>query len=214
MASLQRKGDCFYCQFLYAHKRRTLTVGKVSLAEARQWKSRAENLLMRLKQRLLELPVGCDIVDFIQHDGKPPVAADESTNTTLHQLREAYLGVFSNGAIAKNTIATVRVHLTHLEATHGETFMLRNLSLAALQKHVTRRQEAVTGITIKKEMDTFRAVWNWGQRMNLVNGIFPCKGLVYPKADEKFPFMSWEEIERRIRAGGAARRRSEPFEFR
>ena len=27
---------------------------------------------MRLKQRLLELPEGTDIVTFVEHDGKPP----------------------------------------------------------------------------------------------------------------------------------------------
>jgi integrase len=36
----------------------------------------------------------------------------------------------------------------------------------------------------------------------LVPGPFPGKGLVYPKADEKLPFMTWTEIERRIQAGG------------
>jgi integrase len=38
--------------------------------------------------------------------------------------------------------------------------------------------------------------------MDLVQGDFPNGGLVYPKADEKLPFMTWTEIERRIKAGG------------
>ena len=38
--------------------------------------------------------------------------------------------------------------------------------------------------------------------MGLVHGTFPSAGLVYPKSDEKMPFMTLAEIERRIKAGG------------
>jgi integrase len=37
--------------------------------------------------------------------------------------------------------------------------------------------------------------------MGLVSGHFPNRGLVFPKVDEKPPFMTWQEIERRIQAG-------------
>lgn len=59
-------------------------------------------------------------------------------------------------------------------------------------------------VTIKKEIDTFRAVWNWGQRNGLVGGAFPSDGLVYPKSSEVLPYMRWGEIERRIKASGDA----------
>jgi hypothetical protein len=57
-------------------------------------------------------------------------------------------------------------------------------------------------VTLKKEMASFRAAWNWAAHTGLVTGAFPSKGLVYPKADEKPPFKTWAEIERRIQAGG------------
>src|SRR5208337_2462379 len=44
--------------------------------------------------------------------------------------------------------------------------------------------------------------WNWASRMGHVKGDFPNGGLVYPKAQDKPPFMTWKEIERRIKAGG------------
>ena len=40
--------------------------------------------------------------------------------------------------------------------------------------------------------------------MNLTSGTFPNRGLRYPKADEKPPFMTWTEIKRAIAHGGAA----------
>ena len=66
MASLQKKGDAWYCQFLYgangSKKRFTVTIGEVSDTEALQWKSRTENLLMRLRQGLLEVPRGTSLL--------------------------------------------------------------------------------------------------------------------------------------------------------
>ncbi len=207
MAALQRRNGSYRLIFQFESKQQSLTVGDVTLSEARQWKAKAEHLLMRVKQRLLEVPAGCSINDFLLHDGKPPLSPQNLTkvrNTTLQQLREAYLKVFANGAIESNTLATTGIHLSHIEATLGKSFALPLLTLANLQEHVTRRQKAVAPVTIKKEIDTFRAVFNWGKRNGMVTGEFPANGLVYPKGDEVLPFMPWEEIERRIKSGGDA----------
>jgi hypothetical protein len=59
MASLQKKNDTYYCQFLYHRKRHTFTVGRVSEAEAQAKARQVEYLLMRLKQRLVRLPSPC-----------------------------------------------------------------------------------------------------------------------------------------------------------
>ncbi|HEY7326450.1 MAG TPA: hypothetical protein VH592_02340 [Gemmataceae bacterium] len=72
MASLQKKGESYYCQFMYHGKRHTCTVGAVSEEEAGNKAKQVDYLLMRLKQRLIVLPDGVDIVTFIEHDGKPP----------------------------------------------------------------------------------------------------------------------------------------------
>ena len=47
MASLQKKGDAFYCQFCYLGKRYTVTVGKVSEAEAEAFAGRTQNAAAR-----------------------------------------------------------------------------------------------------------------------------------------------------------------------
>jgi integrase len=208
MAALQLRGDVYRLLFRHGGKQHTFTIGPVTATESRHWQGKVEHLLMRLEQRLLTLPIGVSIVDFIQHDGKPPTReerqAEAANGTTLHDLRETYIATFSNGAIEANTIGTAKIHLTHLETTFGKGLLLSGLTLGKLQKHIDRRQADVSPVTIKKEIDTFRAVWNWGQRMKLTIGDFPCSGLVYPKTDEKLPFMTWEEIARHIKAGGDA----------
>jgi integrase len=206
MAALQHRNGSYRLLYQYEGKQQTLTIGPVTLSEARQWRGKAEHLLMRLKQRLLEMPAGCTINDFILHEGKPPVLPNltKARNTTLDQLREAYVKVFSNGAIEANTLATTTIHLAHIEETLGKIFPLQALILAKLQEHIERRHKLVAPVTIKKEIDTFRAVWNWGQRNGLVSDVFPSAGLVYPKSSEVLPYMRWEEIKRRIKAGGDA----------
>jgi integrase len=87
-------------------------------------------------------------------------------------------------------------------------FHVQSLALTDLQRHINERLKKkyrgkpLSPVTLKKEVASFRAAWNWAALTGLVKGGFPSKGLVYPKADEKPPFMTWSEIERRIQAGG------------
>jgi integrase len=55
---------------------------------------------------------------------------------------------------------------------------------------------------MKKEIVTLRTAWNWGVNMRFLSGKFPATGLTYPKFEDKPPFQTREEIERRIAAGG------------
>ncbi len=116
---------------------------------------------------------------------------------------------------------TAGIHFDHLEKTYGASFILAGTSLSRLQEHITRRSKEaaiqrktkkekkagsrkIAAVTIKKELDTFRSAWNWALRMKWVDQPFPSSGLLYPKSDEKLPFMTLEEITRRIKAGGDA----------
>ena len=56
MASLQKKGDAWYCQFYYHGKRHTFGVGNVSADEAEAKAHQVDYLLLRLRQDLLHLP--------------------------------------------------------------------------------------------------------------------------------------------------------------
>jgi integrase len=208
MAALQFRNDSYRLLFQYDGKQETFTIGRVCLKEAREWKARAESLLMRIRQRLLEVPPGVSVSDFLRHDGKPPVepALVACKTTTFGQLREAYLKAVGvgQGALESTTLATTKIHLNHLEETLGKKFLMSGLTLTKLQSHVERRTRDVAGVTIEKELNTLRAVWNWGVQAKWVTGAFPSGGIKYEKTEEKLPFMTWEEIERRIKAGGDA----------
>ncbi len=72
MASLQERNGSYRILFCHHGKLHTFTIGKVEKDEAENKARQVDYLLMRLKQRLLVLPEGTDIVTFIEHDGKPP----------------------------------------------------------------------------------------------------------------------------------------------
>ena len=70
-----------------------------------------------------------------------------------------------------------------------------------LQEHVERRRKkGVAPVTLKKEVATLRACWNWAAHGELVKGVFPGRGLRFPKEEEKEPFRTFAEIEAIIAA--------------
>jgi hypothetical protein len=208
MASLQNRNGSYKLTFCYRGKRHYLTLGKITDQEAEAKSSQVDYLLLRIKQKLVRVPPGVEIEDFVLNDGKVVERQDAVTvRLGLGQLVRRYLETHGNGSFETTSLKTAQVQLGHFERTLGEAFPVQSLSLADLQKHVEARSKQkyrgrrLSPATIKKEMAAFRAAWNWASRMGMVKGPFPNHGLVYPKADEKPPFMTRAEIERRIAPG-------------
>lgn len=208
MASIQKKGQSYYCQFTYQGKRHTITIGAVADEEAVAFRGSVELLLLRLKQRLISIPPGIHVSDFILHNGNvPEPVAAAPAKTTFADFKQRYLDTHGDGAMEASSLKTIDLHLRHFGQTLGDKFVLQKLTPADLQRHVNRRRaklyrgRKISPVTLKKEMASFRSAWNWAVHMQLVQGMFPSQGLVYPKNDEKPPFMTWAEIERRTTKG-------------
>jgi integrase len=168
--------------------------------------------LLRLEQNLLELPSDAHILAFIMSDGKhtdKPMPQLPAEALTLQNLIDRYTAACSVGAMEENSLETMKMHLRHFVATFGKDFALTGLQLSDLQRHVERRakkrgirKRPLSPTTIRKEVASFRAAWNWGVQAGLLSRPFPHRGLKYPKTTEKPPFQTWEEIERQIHGGG------------
>jgi integrase len=210
MASLQERNGSYRVLFCHHGKLHTFTIGKVEQSEAENKVRQVDYLLMRLKQRLVVLPEGTDIVAFIEHDGKPPntgptLPAAPRQAVTLGHLKDRYLTTHANGTIEANSLDTCKLHLGHFCRVLGDGFPLGELSLSRLQEYVNHRAKSkISPVTIRKEIATLRAAWNWGEPMGLTEGKFPNRGLRFPKADEKPPFMTIAEIKRQLAGGGDA----------
>jgi integrase len=211
MASLQERNGTFRFIFRHHRKQHFVTIGRVSREEAEAKSAQVEYLLLRLKQRLIELPPGVGIVEFVLHDGKPPLkgAGNEAVAKalTLGAFRDRYLNTHQE-SLETRTVEGIELHFKHMVAALGEGFPIRELNLSDLQGYADRRGKArgqggraLSPATIRKEIVTLRTAWNWGLRMGLVQGRFPYDGLRYPKMDEKPPFQTREEIERQIAVG-------------
>jgi integrase len=187
------------------------TIKTTSRKEAEAALLRFEENVSLLERGRIELPPGADLGTFLLSDGKlahKPKLTTPPPALTLASVRDLYVQAHANGAVEENSLATIQMHLRHFVITLGESFPIQQLTLSDLQRHVDRRARkkyrgrSLSPVTMRKEMASFRACWNWGVHGGKLQGHFPSRGLKYPKADEKPPFQTWEEIERQIAQGG------------
>lgn len=211
MAWLELRGKTYRINFWYAsrHYSRSLKTGDHGKAEAT--KLRLEETLSDLERGRLVLSNDADLLTFLLSDGKQtqrPKDVQMPQNLPLGELRDRYIETHSNGAMEANSLDTVCLHLKHFVASLGDKFPIQTLGFSHLQGHIDRRakkkghhQKKISPITLRKEMASFRACWNWGVHASLLHGPFPNRGLKYPKTDEKPPFQTWQVIERQIVQG-------------
>lgn len=166
MASLQQRNGSFRFIFRYRGKQHFVTVGKVSREEAEGKAAQVQYLLMRLKQRLIELPAGVDIVDFVSNDGKSPVPPNGNTSVakslTLAAFGDCYFHTHQE-ALEERTLNTALLHFKHLVRILGEDFAIRDLTLGDLQGYVDRRSKEknsagkrISPTTTRKDVVTLR----------------------------------------------------------
>jgi integrase len=190
-------------------KRRTLATPDRKSAEAILL--RFEENLTLLERGRLELPVDADIVTFLLSDGKLARSPQLTiiAPRTLGEIVERYFAAVGNGSVEANTLATLKLHLGHVQRKFGQKFPLQRMTVNDLQNYVNSRVRRIgepsnplSTVTLRKELASLRACFNWAVQTGLLVGAFPNKGLRFPKGDEKRPFMTWEEIERRVSRGG------------
>ena len=201
MAGIRKKGDAYYCTFRFQGRRYYFTVGNLSEAQALAKGAEVDETLALLERGRLSLPEGVSLQDFVAAGGKVPKVSARPETVTARQLFDSYLATHSNGTIEESSLGTARTHLNQFAQTIGERFRMQALTLLDLQDHVERRRKkGVSPVTLKKEMATVRACWNWAVHGGVLKGVFPGKGLRFPKEEEKEPFRTFAEIEAIIAA--------------
>ena len=165
-----------------------------------------EKNLLRLEQGLLELPEDADVVSFVLSDGKRLEKTKANGLMTLEEFFQKYKENLPVGAMEANSLETVELHMKHFLRHLGSRFPVQKLTLEALQRYVESgsrdRKPPISPVTMKKEVTSFSSIWTWGLQMGFVKGVFPNRGLKYPKTTEKPPFQTWAEIERQVSRGG------------
>jgi integrase len=178
--------------------------GKVALGI----QARVEETIRLLEQGRLEIPAGADPAAFILSDGKLTHKPVAQRVLTLADLFNEYEAKFPAGVKEASTASTERIHRNHLLRLLDGKTAVQTMTTATIQGYIERRsQEAWRGKrikaqTVKKEVETLRAIWNWAVEMALLTGLSPIKGARHGKNKERPPFQTWDEIERTITRGG------------
>jgi hypothetical protein len=171
MAGIRKKGDAYYCTFRFHGKRYYFTVGNVSEAQALAKGAEVDETLDLLDRGRLSIPDGVSLEEFVAPGGKAPVVAVRPETVTARNLFDRYLDTHANGTIEENSLGTAKSHLNQFIKSVGKRFHIQGLTLADLQGHVDRRRKkGVSPVTMKKEITTVRACWNWAVHGGLLKG--------------------------------------------
>ncbi|HYT90223.1 MAG TPA: hypothetical protein VEL76_16060 [Gemmataceae bacterium] len=182
MAGVRKKGNGYYCTFRFQGKRYYFALGNLPEAQAQAKGAEVDETLALIERGRLTVPEGVTLEDFVAAGGKAPVISARPETITARQLIDHYLQTHANGTIEQNSLGTLRTHLSQLTETVGERFRMQSLTLLNLQEHVDRRRkQGVAPVTLKKEIATVRACWNWGVHGGLLKGTFPSHGLAFPQ---------------------------------
>lgn len=205
----QRPSGQYHLVFRFGGHRfkKALKTTQTGVAEAARVRL-DENLRLVAAGRLV-VPEGADIPTFLLSDGKLNGKPTLPTPLFLSKLFQEYLSHLPDGTMESNSLYTAKIHIAHFERLLGKAFSIRGLSLDDLQGYVQqrskekgRRKGRVSPTTMRKELGTLSAVWSWARATGRVEGLFPNKGLRFPKTNEKPPFQTKKEIDRQIARGG------------
>ncbi len=211
MASLHKdnKSPNFSIRFRYQGRNVNRSLGTGDKRKASGVCSRVEETLRLLESSRIEIPLGADSIEFILSDGK----TTEKTKTPkkdlgLTKFFATYKERLPAGRKEALTLQGEEIHLKHLKRHLGPNRKMQSITKANLQQYVSKRlkdtyhDKPIQPDTVRKELVTFRMLWNWGVQEDLLAGPSPTKHVVLPLTDEKPPFMTRQEIEVIIDRGG------------
>jgi integrase len=176
--------------------------------KANTTKATVEEAIFDINRGKVTIPEGADVWEFLQSGGKTTQKFELAKQHTVSELFALYQEKLPPGSMEDNSMVTLKIHLKHLLGILGKRPAAQGLSVKDLQDYVNERAKqkhrgrTIKAQTVKKEVATFRAVWNWGLDHGYLSGRAPTKGLRYEKGKAKPPFQTWADIEKKVKRGG------------
>ena len=211
MASLEQQGSGgnYRVIFWFGGRKFSRTLKTSKDEEAVSVLHRLEENIRLVERGRLEIPPDADLATFLLSDGRLDKKPVLPTTLNLGDLVATYCKQLPKDSLEANTLCTMEIHLKHLKRILKPKLLVNSITQQHLQQYVEqrsrekgRRGKCVSTVTMKKELATLRAIWNWGRRNGEVLTLFPMHDLKYPKTTEKPPFQTLAEIEAQIARGG------------
>ncbi|QDS98151.1 site-specific integrase [Adhaeretor mobilis] len=214
MASVHKdlKSPNYSVRFRYDGRNVNRTLGTSDKGKAAGICSRIEETLRLLESGRINVPLGVEPLTFIFSDGKATERTATRKSLGLTEFYKTYKEQLPEGRKEPTTLEGEGIHLKHLKRHLGPHRKVQAISKADLQNYVTKRlkdrhhDKPIQPDTVRKELVTFRMLWNWGVNEGLLMGVSPTKHVVLPLTDEKPPFMTRTEIEVIFSRGGLSKR--------
>jgi integrase len=199
--------------FRYGGRQFNKTLSVKNDREADRLRALIEETIVDLVRGKLTMPPDADPASFILSGGKVATRPQVVSNSfqeppppsTLRHVLDTYAATLTPGSKESNSIETEAVHRRHFLRILGEHSVFDALEVGVLQGYVdTRAREGVGRETIRKELATLRVIWGWAHKRKHVESPvgWKMKDLTLPKAREKPPFQTWDQITRKIQRGG------------
>ena len=210
MAHLQHDAasDRYRIRFRFAGQEYKRSIKTADPRSAEAARVRIEETIRLIEAGRLQIPEGADPGRFIMSDGRATAKPEVKKILTVEGLIKLYRDGVTPGAKELSTLACEEIHIRHFLKHLPPKKAVQSLVLPDLQRYAdARRRDTYRGKTIgpdtvRKELATFRLIWNWGVQHRHLAGPAPVQGVALSKPDEKPPFQTWEEIGKAIGRGG------------
>lgn len=159
----------YHIAFRFGNQKFKRSLRTSNRKEAEAAKSRVDENIRLVERGRLTLPDDADVAAFLISDGMLKSRVIVARPLTLRELFSRYQSEMPSAAMEQNSRSTVKVHLRHIERLLGRSLPLHEVTSQTLQAYVQSRSverglrgSTVSPTTLRKEMTTFRSVWNWG----------------------------------------------------
>ena len=205
MASLQKDpSGNYHISIAFAGRRFKRSLKTSDLRKASAACARVQDNISLIETGRIELPDNVDLPTFLLSDTKLNHKPKVNAGVRLGRFFEIYRETVPEDSMEATSLYTARLHMKHWVRLLGASKEVQLLTTRDIQSYVTQRSKEpgrsgnVAATTIRKEVATFSALWNWAASQEMLTGRFPNAGLVYPKRNEKPPFQTMSQIRRRI----------------
>lgn len=215
MANLRRRpGGPYHIEFRYAGHKFQRSLGTKQKKEADRLSGVVEQTASYIDLGVLKFPPRSttdDLWRFLVSGGKitPEEQPTLVESTSIEEATQEYLDSYAEGAKEKDTLQTERTHLSHFVRLIGKKKQIDSIEPKTIEAYIKRRQQEpglrgnkVSATTIGKELATFGLFWKFALGRGWSSGDNPAISVSKPRASQKLPFMTIEEIQKRISRGG------------